>query len=93
MTVAEETIPAEADSGLRRFSVTQADGSRISIQVMQEKEADECEGEIHATGIRLSREVCTNEQITRALIQIAATTVRFLGQSLPDDAVRWEVRS
>lgn len=89
-TVAEDTIPAEADSGLRRFSVTAPDGSRISVQVMQEKEPDDCEGEIHTTGIRLSREVCTNEQITHALIQIAAATVRFPGQSLPDDSEHWE---
>lgn len=75
MTVAEETIPAEADSGLRRFSVTHADGSRVSIQAMQEKEPDDCEGEIHASGIRLSREVCTNEQVTTAFIQVAAQTV------------------
>lgn len=88
--VAEDTIPAEADSGLRRFSVTASDGSRISIQIMQEKEPDGCDGEILAPGIRLSREVCTNEQITHALIQIAAETVRFPGQSLPDNSERWE---
>jgi len=93
--VAEDTIPAEADSGLRRFSVTSPDGSRISVQLMQEKEVDECEGEIHAPepGIRLSREVVTNEQVTHALLQIASVTVRYPhAQGLPDLSERWEAK-
>ena len=75
-TVTEDTIPAEADAGMRRFSVTQEDGSRISIQVIQEKEEDGCPGEIHPSGeIALSRQVVTNKQLTQTLIQIAAATV------------------
>lgn len=92
MIVTEDTIPAEEDSGIRRFSVTSPDGSRISLQMMQEKEAD-VEGEIHPPGIRLSRDVVTNEQVTHALLQIAAHTVRFpIGSRLPDDSERWEAK-
>ena len=84
--VAEDTIPAEADCGLRRFSVTAEDGSRISIQIMQETAPDECPGETHVAGIQLSREVCTNGQITQALLQVAAATVRHPSrQSLPEE--------
>ena len=74
--VTEDTLPAESDSGIRRFSVTAPDGSRISLQVIQETEPDDCEGEIHRQGIALSRHVVTNDQLTKALIQIASAAVK-----------------
>lgn len=90
--VSEDTIPAEAECGLRRFTVTASDGSRISVQLMQEKPADDCQGEIHPVDtVRLSREVVTNQQVTHALLQIASVTVRYpMTKELPDLSERWE---
>lgn len=83
-TVEELTIPAEAATGLRRISVTFDDGSRISLTVIQEC-TEHCPGEIHPVeGLALSRQVVTNAQLTKALLQIAALAVKTSSlQSLP----------
>jgi hypothetical protein len=76
VTVAEETIPAEADSGIRRFSVTFGQGLRIVIQIMQERQPDVPEGEIHPSAcLNPCNDVCDNEMVTMACIQVAARTV------------------
>jgi hypothetical protein len=76
VVVKEETIPAEADCGMRRFSVTEPDGSRISLTVIQEC-GEDCEGEIHpVSGIALSRQVVTNGQLAKAVLQLAAVAVK-----------------
>lgn len=83
-TVSEDTLPAEADCGFRRFIIATAEGSRISVQISQDQPLEDCPGEIFpACQTRPSHQVCSNEQITQALIQIASITVRFSGQSLP----------
>jgi hypothetical protein len=76
VVVKEETIPAEADSGIRRFSVTEPDGSRISLSVIQEC-GEDCEGEIYpVSGIALSRQVVTNGQLVKALLQLGSVAVK-----------------
>jgi hypothetical protein len=76
MIVIEETIPAEADSGIRRFSVTWPNQSRVSISVLIEREA-ECAGEIHPVGeMELSRDVIGNEQLANAMIQVASVALK-----------------
>ena len=75
-TVEELTLPAEADSGLRRISVTFEDGSRSSLMVIQECE-EHCDGEIHPVeGMAISRQVVTNGQLAKALLQITQVAVK-----------------
>lgn len=84
--VVEQTIPAEAELGLRSLSVTLADGSRVTVQVMHEIPDDECSGEIHPTppSLLLSRDVVANEPLGVALVQIAAELLRHpRSRSLP----------
>lgn len=75
MVVTEETIPAEADSGIRRFSII-SEGTRLVIQIMQERQLD-VPGEVHQPeSLSLCNDVCVNEQVTMACVQVAAQTVK-----------------
>lgn len=73
--VLEDTLPAEADSGIRRFVIPFED-RQIIVQVRQEA-AKSCDGEIHPVeGFGPVHQVVTNNDLTKALIQIAAAAVK-----------------
>jgi len=74
-TVTEDTCPAEADVGIRRFVLATED-RHIIIQVRQEAN-EHCDGEIHAVeGFGPVHQVVTNSDLVKALIQLSSEALK-----------------
>lgn len=73
-TITEDTLPPEADSGIRRI-VMEEGNVRIIIQIRQEAR-ESCEGEIHqADDFGPVPQVVTNQQLVNACLAIAKVAV------------------
>lgn len=73
--VTEDTCPAEADSGIRRF-VIQREDRQIIVQVRQEAQ-ETCDGEIHPVhGFGPVHQVVTNADLVQALIQLSSEALK-----------------
>jgi hypothetical protein len=74
-TVTEDTLPLEADSGIRRFVILRGD-QKIIIQARQEVR-DLCPGEIHGTDdFQQSLVVVVNPDLADALLALAVAALR-----------------
>ena len=81
-TITEDTLPPEADTGIRRFTIQTGD-ERLILQIRQEARED-CPGEIHpAEGFAPSAQVATNQQLVNACLILARQALANPGQSLP----------
>jgi len=77
LTITEDTLPPEADAGIRRL-VIEDKGHRtvIIVQVRQETRLEDCPGEIHpAERFDPIHQVVTNQQLVNACLAIAKTAV------------------
>lgn len=69
-TITEDTLPPEADTGIRRLTMQTGD-ERIILQIRQEARED-CPGEIHSVeGFTPVNQVVTNQQLINACLAIA----------------------
>jgi hypothetical protein len=79
MTVAEETIPAEADSAIRRFRITDPTSEiQITALHLTDQSIPGDPPSLQATG-----PVANNHALAIALIQLANRLLGTPGQSLP----------
>lgn len=71
-TATEDTLPMEADSGIRRVVVELGD-ERLIVQIQIRQEArEQCAGEIHPVdGFGPVTQVVTNQQLVTACLAIA----------------------
>lgn len=76
-TITEDTLPTEADAGIRRLVIEdKAHRSVIIVQIRQETRLEDCPGEIHpAERFAPIHQVVTNQQLVNACLAIAKAAV------------------
>lgn len=71
-TITEDTLPAEADTGIRRITY-ECGAERLILQFRQEIRPEDCPGEIHPATqpFQPSPQVPTNQLLINACLTIA----------------------